>query len=80
MESEQDEKYSHLGQPEVIKTKNGIFWYDGESNAYKPVKEPSPINTLGDKQAPDNYQQDVIGRISFVKIIKVTNWLLLDLQ
>ena len=75
MESEQDEKYSHLGQPEVIKTKNSIFWYDD-----KPVKEPSPINTLGDKQAPDNYQQDVIGRISFVKIIKVTNWLLLDLQ
>jgi len=66
LQSEQDENYSHLGQPEVIKTKNGIFWYGGESNAYKPLKEPSPINNLGDQQAQDNYQQDDIGMISFI--------------
>ena len=41
MQSEQDETcHSHLSQPEGIQTKNGVFYYDEESNKYEPVKEP----------------------------------------
>jgi hypothetical protein len=49
------------------------------SNSNKTVKETSPINTLGDQQALNNYQQYDLGMISFITI-KVTNWLMLNLQ